>query len=72
MKQYVKAGDRVMKEMPWSEVCMHMRIAGKLFDCEVKDNSVQLWKDGRVFSAPITHGEAGFYHDDNRGYYYIV
>lgn len=49
-------------EMPYSEVCMHMRIAGKLMWGElVNDQAVQLYDlDCHVFSFPIGRGEAGW------------
>lgn len=68
--RYVKTGDVVRKRLPWSEVCMYMRVAGKFFDCEIKDKSVQLWKDNRKFSIPITHGEAGFYTNTEGRHWY--
>lgn len=52
---------RVM--MPYSEVCMSMRVCGKELEVEdVGHGMAQLFKDGMKFSAPITHGEAGIYH----------
>ena len=58
-------------ELPYSEVCMHMRVAGKRMWAQGADGPlyggiaiaarmVQLYSnDGRRFSAPITRGEAG-------------
>lgn len=58
----IKLGDKVKAIMPWSEVCMHLGIAGKTMTCEVLSRGVQLYDDkGEKFSFPITHGEAGFY-----------
>jgi hypothetical protein len=57
--------------MPHSEVCMHMRVAGRevLFTL-LHDGSVQLIRnDGSHFSFPITNGEADVYEDDD-GYYF--
>jgi hypothetical protein len=66
-----KEGDRLTLELPWSEVCHHMRVAGKFMQAVLKDYSVQLYNpDGSPFSGPITHGEAGIYDDRERGYYY--
>jgi allantoicase len=35
-KWYVNVGDRVYKEMPYSEVCMHLKVAGKVMGCEIQ------------------------------------
>jgi hypothetical protein len=53
-------GDTVRVELPYSEVCMHMRVAGKIMSVHVQEHGAQLVTgDGRPFSFPITHGEAG-------------
>jgi hypothetical protein len=66
----VRPGQRVRLEVPHSEVCMHMRVAGTVMDVEVLGRtfgdvtyvSAQLYRlDGRPFSAPIGLGEAGIY-----------
>src|SRR5437764_280118 len=53
----------VRLELPYSEVCMHMGVAGKemwVRVCGESMNMAQLYDDqGRKFSAPITVGEAG-------------
>ena len=48
--------------LPYSEVCMHMKVAGKeMWGSLCGDWMVQLWDDdGRKFSFPITRGEAGW------------
>lgn len=48
-------------EMPWSEVCMHMGIAGKWMLAErLPTGMVQLYTlDAKPFSFPIGAGEAG-------------
>lgn len=49
--------------LPYSEVCMHMKIAGKTMTGGLLRNElmVQLYDDdGRHFSFPITCGEAGW------------
>jgi hypothetical protein len=70
-KVYVTRGEQVTKTMPYSEVCMSMRVAGKPMHCIMGDNGmVQLFdRDGNKFSFPITSGEAGFYSDANGIYY---
>lgn len=49
-------------ELPYSEVCMHMRVAGKEMDVALLSTGMcQLFDaDGRPFSMPITRGEAGW------------
>lgn len=50
-----------LTELPYSEVCMHMRVAGRTMWVR----TVSPWMaqiiadDGRPFGAPITRGEAG-------------
>ena len=76
-KMYTNPGHQVLIECPYSEVCMHMQVAGKTMWAELRlcpegCDSVQLYRlDGSVFSGPITPGEAGFYQD-NGGYYYYL
>lgn len=65
-KQYVREGDLVMMTLPFSEVCMHMKVAGKVMTILVLSDMAQLLDEKkRSFSGPITHGEAGIYaeHD---------
>ena len=70
----IHPGERGRKLMPHSEVCCHMRVAGKEMNFELLDKeypSVQLFRDnGDYFSGPITYGEAGIFRDDNGFYYY--
>lgn len=67
-------GQRGHKVMPHSEVCMHMRIAGKTMDFELLNKQwpgVQLYDSkGGYFSSSITTGEAGLYRDEEGYYYY--
>lgn len=57
--------------LPWSEVCLHMGVADRVMLGVLReDGMVQLYReDGTRFSAPITAGEAGVYHDRKIGYY---
>lgn len=63
---------------PYSEVLMHMGIAGRPVEVylieQTNDNrttySAQVIKDGHLFSSPITYGEAGFYRDEQGFYTY--
>lgn len=58
--QNIKIGETREMTLPYSEVCMHMRVAGKTMLVECLANGAQLRNlDGSVFSFPITHGEAG-------------
>lgn len=62
----VKSGDVVRLKLPWSEVCMHLRVADQERDVRVLDTGAQILnEDGTPFSFPITHGEAGIYTDPN-------
>lgn len=67
-------GERYQGEMPHSEVCIHMRVAGKIMEFELLENerSVQLYKNGQPFSSPILYGEAGVFRDyDGTFYFYL-
>lgn len=50
-----------LRTMPYSEVCMHMRVAGKaMWTHRQPGGMVQLYDEaGRKFSFPIVLGEAG-------------
>lgn len=73
-KTYVELGEAFQTELPYSEVCMHMRVAGTTMTVVVvgpmEQPAAQLHKDGRPFSFPVTLGEAGVYRDDFGFYYY--
>lgn len=74
-KIYVTPGQLVIKYMPYSEVMMHMRIAGKVMPLELtKHNMVQLIDPvyNETFSSPVTPGEAGLYWDDKANQYYFT
>lgn len=69
-KQRVNPGTMYSKIMPHSEVCMHIRVAGRRMVFTLTDRgSVQLWKRGRHYSSPILPGEAGVYQDEEGWYY---
>lgn len=71
---YVQHGELYYGFMPCSEVCMHMRIAGRcmMFEIVGQDHPmVQLHRaDGSHFSFPITTGEAGVYRDAQGLYFH--
>lgn len=57
---YAAVGQRVTVELPFSEVCMYMRVAGKRMDVVVHEGYAQIVReDGSPWCGPITHGEAG-------------
>lgn len=64
--QRVTVGDTIRIRLPWSEVCLHMRVADQIRPVRVSDHGAQILNDdGTPFSFPITHGEAGIYHRDD-------
>jgi hypothetical protein len=72
-------GDVVMVELPHSEVCMHMRIAGAVHEVELFRESRSglamaqiLDRDRRPFGGAVTPGEAGIYSDSLGFYAYEV
>lgn len=60
----VKPGEVVNVMLPYSEVCMHLKVAGRTRPVEVLPDGAQIlnW-DGTNYSFPVTHGEAGIYKD---------
>ena len=74
MISYVEPGEMRPVVLPYSEVCMYMRVAGRRMNTQLlaepgRKPAVQLIDDsGRRFSFPITPGEAGFQEDEN-GFY---
>lgn len=84
MRRYVDVGETVAVELPFSEVCMHMRVAGKVMDVRLQAARYMngepapgspvaqiLNANGGEFSFPILYGEAGFYADGDRFYTYM-
>lgn len=70
----IKPGEYGLKEIPYSEVCRSMQIAGEFLQFQVTTGDypmVQLFKEGKPFSFPITLGEAGIYRDGEELYYYL-
>lgn len=58
----VEVGDKVTMEMPFSEVCVHLQVAGRSMVAEVLGRGVQLYTmNGDKVSFPILHSEAGMY-----------
>lgn len=73
VKHYVSVGQTFMHEAPFSEVCMHMRIAGTYKTMRrVSEHAVQIYDiDGRLMGGAVTTGEAGLLCDD-QGVYYVM
>lgn len=76
----IGVGFRGRTLMPHSEVCMHMKIAGKYMDFEILDRGVQLFvtddetpRYSQCFSSPILLGEAGLKETDesNQTFFYL-
>jgi hypothetical protein len=63
--QPIQPDQELVLELPYSEVCMYLRVAGTRMRARLLPGGmVQLLDpDGRAFSLPITAGEAGLHHD---------
>lgn len=77
VRRFVQPGDVVRMEISFSEVCMHMQVAGEVMNVRFESphgfpRAQLLMDDGREFSAAITPGEAGFYFEDGKYYCYPV
>lgn len=81
--EYIRLNKTYSGEMPFSEVCLHMRVAGKVLQFRLRrprrlngkiarDHPpvAQLYRNGRPWSAPIGFGEAGVYQHGQRYYFY--
>jgi hypothetical protein len=71
VKKYLTVGHAYELELPYSEVCMHLLVAGKRMRVTVLDGGAAqlLGPHNSLFSAPITWAEAGIYRDvDGRPY----
>lgn len=63
----LQVGDRFSTIAPYSEVMMHMNLAGKPIEVEiVSERAAQIYVDGQQFSMPVTLGEAGIYREGRR------
>jgi hypothetical protein len=60
-RRLIRPTEEFTTELPYSEVCMHLRVAGTTMHARLEANRmVQLLNpDGTRFSFPITAGEAG-------------
>jgi hypothetical protein len=72
-KRLIDPNQETTLQLPYSEVCMHLRVAGTRMRAQLQaDGMVQLLEpSGRDFSFPITAAEAGLHHDQN-GWYSVV
>jgi hypothetical protein len=72
-KHRIHPDQETVLELPYSEVCMHLRVAGSRTRARlVADGMVQLLDgDGREFSFPITAAEAGLDLDQD-GWFSVV
>jgi hypothetical protein len=73
VKVYPLVGQRVRVVGCWSEVMMHFGLAEKPVEIALTGGPhpmAEVYVNGRLFSAPITPGEAGFYWDDTRKRHY--
>lgn len=70
VKVRLQVGESVLVRLPWSEVCMHLGMAGRPSVVRLVDaGSAQLLDcSGAKVSFPITPGEAGIY-TDSVGFY---
>jgi hypothetical protein len=62
-KRLIRPSEEFTIDLPYSEVCMHLRVAGTRMRVRLQPNRmVQLLQpDGTDFSFPITDSEAGLY-----------
>lgn len=65
VKVRVAIGETVTVVLPWSEVCMSMRVAGRPHRVTLlSESAAQLaTMDGERVSFPVLPGEAGLYRD---------
>lgn len=66
-------GERHAITLPYSEVCIHMRVAGRTTEVELSANGreAQIYIDGRPYSTAVLPGEAGILESDGRRYGYL-
>jgi hypothetical protein len=66
-KRPIHPNQETILELPYSEICLHLGIAGTRMGARLQPNGmVQLLDaDGRDFSFPITAAEAGLHHDQD-------
>lgn len=63
-RRRVAVGDTARVRLPFSEVCMALRVAGQARHVTVLARGAQILDpDGSPYSFPVTHGEAGIRTD---------
>jgi len=66
-------GDTARVALPWSEVCMHMRVADKIMTVQITGGPYPMAQilraDGSPFCGAITLGEAGIGRTDAGEYF---
>jgi hypothetical protein len=70
-KRFVHEGEHVTVVAPYSEVCMHLGIAGQTITAQLlPGDMVQMHNaaTGNPISFPVTVGEAGLYRDGAQVY----
>jgi len=71
-KQFVDEFEHYVKIMPYSEVMMHMKLAGKKCRINFQGMSVRVYPDIDSNShITVTPGEAGLYWDEQANKYYF-
>ena len=72
-KQLFHPNQELILELPYSEMCMHLRVAGTRMRARLLATGMvqQLDPEGREFSFPITAAEAGLQHDRD-GWFSVV
>ncbi len=79
-KVTVVPGQRIRVIAPYSEVCCHMKIAGKPMYVELIKREYADWTGytaqfykltGEIFSSPVTTGEGGIHWDEESQTFYI-
>jgi hypothetical protein len=65
-KRLIRPTEEFTIQLPYSEVCMHLRVAGTRMRARLQPNRMVqlLGPDGSDFSFPITDSEAGLYPDE--------
>jgi hypothetical protein len=66
-KRLIRPTEEFTIQLPYSEVCMHLRVAGTRMRARLQPNRMVqlLYPDGTDFSFPITDSEAGLYTDEH-------
>ncbi|MGI8307055.1 hypothetical protein [Saccharopolyspora hattusasensis] len=59
MDNEFQVGDVVLVELPYSEVCMHLGIAGQVRAVRIEHYGAQIHNRGEPYSSPVAQAEAG-------------